>query len=309
MKKILYQIPNNFKKISRNSSNHPHYRLDFIRLIKETLDNDLLDECVVTENSRDSYDIRFEHHVRRDSPSIIDYKQNYLPPLFYFGCGGYSGWARHIRADNLNRQQDQTKVEQFYDERIQSLHGFSRYKQLNTVESEIPNEFILVATQVESDTVMKLKRIETREIIDRALKVAKNLNLPLVIKNHPLEKNNFSVVRYSKALAKHYSFVYISKGDIIELIQRAKGVFVTNSGVGFETLCYLKPLFIFGQSDYEEAAYECLNHQTITKVIQNELTDKHLIKQFLYNYYQWIIDVRYEEESRQKIANRIRAKL
>ena len=309
---VLYSIPASFQRVAKNASNKTHYRIDFVDLIRDALALDLKDFCRVVYDKKCEHDLRLEHHVRKETPATIDYKQNYLSPFFYFGAGGYSGWARRIVNADLTQTDNRSinETERIYQERIKSLHGESRFKQPNPVEDKIPNRFLLVATQVENDTVMNLKFVETREMIDRAFAVAKQIGLPLVIKNHPLEKRNFSVIRYSKSMADRHESVFRSEGDISELISRSYGVFVINSGVGFEALCHLKPVFTFGKSDYHQATFENFSPRQIVNVLESQLINRDfLLKNFLANYLDQIVDVRYPDESRQKIVNKVKSKI
>jgi hypothetical protein len=308
---VLYSIPASFQRVAKNASNKTHYRIDFVDLIKEALVHDLKDYCRIIYDKKKDHDLRLEHHARKDTPATIDYKQNYLAPFFYFGAGGYSGWARSIVNADLTRTDTRSidEADRIYRERIEPLHGESRFKQPNPIESDIPNRFLLVATQVEKDTVMHLKYVETREMIDRAFAAAQYLGVPLVIKNHPLEKRNYSIIRYSKAMANRHDSVFRSEGDISGLIARSHGVCVVNSGVGFEALCHLKPVFTFGKADYHQATFENLSARRIADTLQRSMGRSRFLKTFLANYLDQIVDVRYTDESRQKIVTKVKSKL
>ena len=52
-----------------------------------------------------------------------------------------------------------------------------------------------------------------------------------------------------------YDYIYLIDGNIHKLVTQSTGVFVINSGVGFESLIHGKPVVTFGNCDYKWATF------------------------------------------------------
>ena len=281
------------------------HRWPMWQLIDDILLNDFSkkDIHVTTQRSKPNkssvYDLIFSHHARNNSEKIIDYKQNYLPKLWYFDTDGYSGYSRlaeepleyFVPPDVLQDEDAMKDIRTFYEETIYPQTVNTKFVQQEKIESNLPNEFLLIATQIESDTVMKLKEIETEEMVHRAVKVSKRTGIPIVIKTHPRDRNINPIERLIKKYRVTYEgYFFRSYGDIQSLLDLSVATFIINSGVGFETLMRLKPVFSFGKSDYAQATWYNKDIDDIVDLLGRGV-DKDLIMLFLYNYWQEIIDL------------------
>ena len=73
-------------------------------------------------------------------------------------------------------------------------------------------------------------------------------------------------------------------GSIHDLISKCSAVLVNNSGVGFESLFHLKPVYIFGRSDYQIVCRNILlddfKVSNVTPLKEDEIIK---IKVFIFN--------------------------
>lgn len=264
---------------------------------------------VFTDNWRKEsprhYDLVVKHHVRTPKSHEIDYKLSYYSDLWYFGNGGYSGYSNLVNQNDLLIPLDNSSgqdPDEFYEERVKTIIGSTKFEQSGHVEDNLPTSFVLVPLQVESDTVMKLKKIESTAMIDYASRVAQLLRLPLVIKPHPKEKQKTRTLKYAKALQDR-GRAFISEGNIQTLLNRSAAVFVINSGVGFEAVCRHKPVFTFGKTDYHHITYHNFDNPTrMAHCIHNHDTSYH--NTFLQNFWRELVDFRFEDEAYTQIINR-----
>jgi len=242
----------------------------------------------------DSYDLCIAHHLTALLPKTINYKMSYFSNLFQFDTNGYGAFSAHcdqniLEATNL----DQNIYDKFYDQYITRCITDTKYSEANAnpLAPELPKEFILVPMQVENDTVMTLKKIGTDELIRRALFVGRALKIPLVIKPHPKSPRSAPLNEFIRGLSKRFpGGVYVSTGDIRQLLDRAKAVFVINSGVGFEAMLRFKHVFTYGRCDYQQNTFHNLNAERVLEALAAPI-DIARSKRFLYNWWQTITDM------------------
>lgn len=244
-------------------------------------------------------DLFIAYHLNSNYPKTIDYKPAYYESLWYFDNNGYGGFGDIAKKDLLLNVDNTIDYDSFYTSRIEHLARHTKYNLDNrkSVESNIPSsDFLFVALQVENDSVMSLKSIDSYEMIQRVYEASKELDLPVVVKFHPKGPNRHKIQLKIKEMTTHNPSkkgLYISDGDVKELLNRCKAVFVINSGVGFEGLIRLKPVYTFGKSDYTQAAYHNYTTPEIISSI-NAVHDKNKLKQFLYYWWQEIIDFNHD---------------
>lgn len=259
-------------------------------------------------NHQNNYDLIVAHHIDKRFAKCIDFKPAYLKSLWYFGNNGYSGFSNLGNIDFLSKTVDDESVyDEFYQTRIKRYTTHTKYDRDNKskVEENIPKDILFIPLQVENDTVMALKHITTMGMISRVMSASRSLQIPIVIKFHPKSPKTAPYRRAIEELVKaHSSYMYISNGDVRDLIDRSQAIFVINSGVGFEGLLKLKRVFTFGKSDYHQATH--YNYE-IPEIINafNTSVDEMKIKKVLYHWWQEIIDFNidgHEEKIKEKLS-------
>ena len=256
------------------------------------------------------YDLFIAHHPTSNGPKTIDYKQAYYSNLFYFDNNGYSGYSDLADTDFIDTKVSAKKVAKFCSDYVYPLCTETKYGYKNThpLEAKVPDKFILVALQVEGDTVMKLKHRSSKYMIEAAVQTGRFMNLPVVVKFHPMARNNKELHALIQRTKSGGFPIYESQGDIRQLIVRAEAVFVINSGVGFEALLHHKPVFTFGACDYNYIAHAVPGTPREVASIIQDGPDVAQYERFFYSWWQQIVDVN-QPGFKDKIQSRIDAKL
>ncbi len=255
MKKIKLIIP-------------PQYKDKNVSTVREFYDN-LLDVIVssgaqltLCKNQKQfeesPADIGIAYHTH--SASLINVKIGYLPGYFYVDESGYSGWSTLANIDRLELPPFSDAVsDRFQEIRRQIVdRNISKYPQPTptrfSVESTRERPLVLF-TQTTEDTVTHFMPMPWHEFIKSLVTRIFSINPreSLVIKRHPRCTDR----RVSKLLAElkeqYGDKLSLSSSSIHELIPRSKAIIVGNSGVGFEALFHLCPIFTFAKSDYVHA--------------------------------------------------------
>lgn len=257
--------------------------------------------------SKSDYNLYIAHHLTSNAADTIDYMQAYYSNLYYLDTGGYSGFSNLAKTDIIDQKTSDLKIKKFCDEYVYSLRNETKYdsKNVSPVEAFIPENFIFVALQVQSDSVMRLKSRPSSYIMHMAAEVGKLMNLPVVIKFHPVSRNNIELKKmYFKLKSSGYK-IYESQGDVRELLRRAKATFVINSGVGFESLINHIPVFTYGKCDYNQLAnFNITSPLEIKRRIERGVNVKEY-NRFFYSWWNHMIDIRQPdyEKKIEKIIN------
>ncbi len=247
--------------------------------------------------AKSDYDLYIAHHLTSNAPDVIDYKQAYYSNLYHLDNNGYSGFCDLAKRDIIDRTTPDSKIKKFCDEYVYSLREETKYKDknVNQIEAFIPNEFIFVALQVQSDSVMNLKSRHSSYMIKMAAEVGKLMGLPVVIKFHPMTQNKTELKKVMYKLKGLNYKIFESQGDVRELIKRSVATFVINSGVGFESLIHHKPVFTYGQCDYNQLAnFNIVSPFQVKAKIEKGIDAKEYDR-FFYSWWNHIIDIRHPD--------------
>ena len=110
--------------------------------------------------------------------------------------------------------------------------------------------FIFFALQVVSDTVARLAKISSYELLEHLPTLAQKHEINFVIKRHPLCEN--SDLEAKLAEISQYPEISVVNDHIHDIISNSIGVLTVNSGVGFEALTLGKSVITTGISDYKK---------------------------------------------------------
>jgi hypothetical protein len=168
------------------------------------------------------------------------------------------GWG----ADNsqLGRRgecKDEEGAKEFCEALSKSLckSGQSKCEQPN-ITSETPNNFILVPVQIPRDyTILHHSPITVKYFIESIQAWANEASTEVCFKMHPNNKYDLDLHAIVDEAARVSPLVHKVEGNIHELIKRSRGVFVINSGTGFEALVHGKPVCTFGNCDYNVVSH------------------------------------------------------
>lgn len=199
------------------------------------------------------------HHTKSDKEGGLHIKVTDLPACFSFDARGYSGWSEFSQtplADLNPARVDLQRAEEFVSAMRRRIIGgnVSKYQQTQADGAlQLPDCYVFLALQVIDDAVQALARLTMLEMLAEVADTCRKRSIALVVKRHP--RCNSAMV--SKALAdgvKNGGF-QLSDASIHDLISRASAVCVVNSSVGAEALLHAKPVFVFGESEYQHVCF------------------------------------------------------
>lgn len=236
-------------------------------------------------------------------PRFYTIKEGYTLNEMYFDRTGYSGWAELANNEELFEESQNVNLN---DAKVFMNNYFSRYKEEDRTkyaqplnESKLPDKFVLVSLQVANDTVNALADISTYDLARNVLSAYRGTEYSVIIKPHPRDAK----FRIHMVGVQHKN--NIVRNSINYLIPRASAVYTVNSGVGFESLLYGKPVFSSGHSDYHWVTERVRSYEDILNKKECFDVDRDKVIKFLYYYLSEYVMTYYDKEQIRRKIKRI----
>lgn len=245
------------------------------------------------------------YHTHGKKLNTIHYKAADVPNFVVFDLGGYSGWSTlsAINAGTFTKISTKVASDWFrsFQENI-TRNNISKYQQPEINASHLERKkYIFVALQVYDDSTQTLANISMLRMLDIIVEKYYGTEFLIVVKRHPLCRNSAiqeKIHHYTK-----YGKIITDNSSIHLLIKHSAAVFTVNSGVGSEALMYFKPVYTFGECDYQSAAIPIRSEEQFFKMPlepKKQLSDIDIIK-FLYFYRNnYLIDLSNKDSLRKK---------
>ena len=199
----------------------------------------------------------YVHQTKRERPAgNLFWMQMHMRELFTIDTQGW-GYDHSRRQEFPPHLINNDHARIFCQERSEQLltSGESKIAQ-PTETSMTPSRFILVPIQIPRDyTIKHHSPITVRYFVDSVQAWAVETENHVCFKLHPHNAGDLDIIQAVNHAAEHSRFVHKVEGNIHELIKRATGLFVINSGIGFESLIHGKPVATFGNCDYNAATF------------------------------------------------------
>jgi hypothetical protein len=241
------------------------------------------------------------HRNRIDMPDApqasLFYMQMHKKTLFTLNRSGW-GW-NHDQKNNLiekarlaSREESESFFKTFIEKLVQNQDtkiSFSGQNEFSQFENEkLPDQYLFVPLQVTRDYVIKnLSPIGVPEFLEKICLWAKSKSIPLVIKPHPFNRGDLEIFETLKQFVDQKN-IFVSQRPIFDLIAKAQSVWLINSGVGFESMYFLKPVVTLGKCDYEDctilAKIDRLDSAYQSTLAFGEI-EKELYRKFLFVYF------------------------
>ena len=229
--------------------------------------------------------ITLSYHTHgEETPNLFRYKESYLPGYVTFDTRGFSGWHSLCQRDieDVLAQIDTRKAEKFHKKIFKKYvkKNRSKYEQ-EKVLFDFPKKFLFFPLQLSHDVVASLAGFSQEEVL-RALEAAfKNTTTKLLVKRHPLCRDE-KLEKLLKEMSEDGT-ILLYQGSVHDAISRCEGVIVANSGVGFEALLHLKPVYSFATSEYMACTQQIESLDALS-LIEPYKIDAIRVKKFLYYY-------------------------
>lgn len=199
------------------------------------------------------------HHTKSDREGGLHIKVTDLPGCFSLDARGYSGWSQFahtpLAALHLERV-DLARAHEFVSAMRQRIIGgnVSKYQQVQAGGAVgLPERYVFLGLQVIDDAVQALAAIPMLEMLAEVAATCKQHQLSLVVKRHP--RCGSAVVAKALARGLKANDYQLSTASIHDLIAGSCAVCVVNSSVGAEALLHGKPVYGFGESEYQHVCY------------------------------------------------------
>jgi hypothetical protein len=195
------------------------------------------------------------HLEQTPSSQTWTYKEASLPGYVHFDPRGYSGWSQVAREgldgsfDLITDEEADEFHKRLYEKYVKGR--VSKYEQQNDPPPH--GDYYFFPLQMIDDSVQKLARIKMLDLAMEAVTRLVGNGHNVVFKRHP--KCNSSVVETFLRSIEQRQGVTVSTASIHDLIAGCEAVITINSGVGFEALIHLKPVFVAGECDYQAACH------------------------------------------------------
>jgi hypothetical protein len=236
-----------------------------------------------------SDELLLSHHTIGYAPQVFRLKMSYLKNYFYVDRTGFSGWSELAINPDLQAlalQENTAIASHFVDDLRRQLiiNNESKYDQPNqSLGNAIPKNCVFIALQKTTDISSELAYIKQYDLLDYLSQIASIFpNLQFVIKRHPKCKDK----RIARKLANLSSNnVLVTQASLHDILPRCQLVITCNSGVGFESLIYHKPVVCVGKSDYELVCSTAKTMQQLSDyLVKFPSIDHSKIDSFLYFY-------------------------
>ncbi len=201
----------------------------------------------------------YVHQCKRDKPEgDLFWMQMHMKYLFTLDT---NGWG----ADNSNypngmssfTNEEEAVSRDFCKDLSEHLlsSGESKCPQAQVTDMT-PNRFILVSVQIPRDYTIKWHSpITVKYFIESIQAWAIETENHICFKMHPYNKIDLDLHTIIDEASSQSRYIHKVEGNIHELIKRASGLFVINSGTGFESLVHGKPVATFGTCDYNLVSF------------------------------------------------------
>lgn len=234
----------------------------------------------------------FAHLNRRDCEGELFYKQMHMCNLFTMDTEGWG--ADHSRSQQApdSSQIDGQVAAQFCQTLSSSLlvSGSSKAAQPPLdLPLDLPDRYIFVAIQRPLDYVqIHHSKVSVPDFIRILSDWGKRTGNHIVMKLHPYNVHDPGIAEWAAECTQDAPNLSLQEGNIHPLIQRAQGVMVINSGVGFESLIHGKPVVTFGNCDYKWATFQA-TPQTVDEafayISEFGPPQREQVHKFVYHYY------------------------
>jgi len=253
------------------------------------------------------------HHTISQEEGGLHIKATDMPSCFSFDTRGYSGWSAFSQTpleDLKLLEPDASQVEAFFLQLKKRVIGgnISKYVQSAAVEDvRLPGNYVFLGLQVIDDSVQALARISMLDMLEEVANICREKKLSLVVKRHPRCGSR----KVARALAKGVKagWFQLSEQSIHSLVASSCAVCVVNSSVGAEALLHEKPVYVFGEAEYQHVCYPMREKGDFARYLQpNQLpVSQDILMRFIYvlrNRY--AVNVTETESARKLIRDHVR---
>ena len=245
----------------------------------ESLDADIV---YIPHKSTDTFPV--------NGKDVRYYMQSVFPFQFYIDSKGFAGGASRYPFD-FDADREIPHGSFYAQMQARALTGESKFEQppiRASVESNGP--YVLFLCQIPHDETIKYhSNVNVWDALKYTLEATKELNMPLVVKGHPVNPGSMYPLQTLCKLYKHVHWV--DNVSIHDLIPKAHAVVVVNSGTGMEAMLHKRPVVTFGRCEYD-----CVSNKAtadnIVDILRSPVFNEKEVRAFFESWYEWTYDTR-----------------
>jgi hypothetical protein len=255
----------------------------------------------------------YVHQCKRDKPNgDLFWMQMHMRNLFTIDTNGWGADNSQLSRRAECKDEDSDISTKFCEELSKSLiaSGESKCPQ-PTKTDEMPNGCILVPVQIPRDyTIKHHSPITVKYFIESICAWANETGQEVAFKMHPNNKCDIDLHMIVEDEANRSPLIHKVEGNIHALIKNSLGIFVINSGTGFESLIHGRPVCTFGTCDYS-----CVTFNADVRRFDDALEfirsysdeNRRLGYQFVHWYHKkYAYDVRDKDECKRRLIEYLR---
>jgi hypothetical protein len=239
-------------------------------------------------------DIVYVPHKSSDTFPVRDtivryYMQSVFPWQFYIDSKGFAGGSSAYPF-LIDKNRDIPHGSFYGQMQARAALGESKFAQPASRKLDLPSDFVFFPCQIPHDETIKYhSSVTVPEALEATCRATQTLNIPLLVKGHPVNPGSMTPLRDLTTKYKHVK--WIDDVSIHDVIPHARAVVVVNSGTGMETLLHKRPVVTFGRCEYD-----CVSNRATTDNIVDILWDpkfdEKAVRAFFESWYEWTYDTR-----------------
>ena len=246
----------------------------------ESLDADIV---YIPHKSTDTFPV--------SGKDIRYYMQSVFPFQFYIDSKGFAGGASRYPFD-FDKDRDIPHGSFYAQMQARAFTGASKFDQppIGKINVESDGPYVLFLCQIPHDETIKYhSNVGVWDSLKYTLEATKELNMPLVVKGHPVNPGSMYPL---SSLCKLYNHVHwVDNVSIHDLIPKAHAVVVVNSGTGMEAMLHKRPVVTFGRCEYD-----CVSNKAtadnIVDILRSPVFNEKEVRAFFESWYEWTYDTR-----------------
>jgi hypothetical protein len=244
----------------------------------ESLDADIV---YIPHKSTDTFPVK--------GKEVRYYMQSVFPFQFYIDSKGFAGGASRYPFD-FDKDREIPHGSFYAQMQARAFTGASKFDQPPSQDLKINTDYVLFLCQIPHDeTIRYHSNVSAWDALKYTLEATKELNIPLIVKGHPVNPNSMYPLQ---TLCMLYNHVYwVDNVNIHDLIPKAHAVVVVNSGTGMEAMLHKRPVVTFGRCEYD-----CVSNKAtadnIVDIIRSPVFNEKEVRAFFESWYEWTYDTR-----------------
>lgn len=211
------------------------------------------------EHTKDCDIVLIPHRQRYefDVPHAMYYMQMGLPDLFSIDK---SGWCVDASMYPIKVEENVPSQNIYWTSYVSAAsRNESKFEQPNITfgRENLPENYVLFACQLPHDTVIRdHSGVSAAQGLHNAMVWARESRIPIVVKPHPINMASMTPLKAVFIRERKEGDMWVEYISIHEVLKDCEALFCVNSGgTGLEAILHKKPIFRYGNADYDAVSW------------------------------------------------------